>query len=1099
MTQDDQATHRGDNAAAPAQRHARARWRLLAALMLLVIIVLPVAAAGALWLRLAAGPVRFPAFVTGRIEARLDAAMVANQLNIGWIDISRPAGAMALDLALRDLRLTDPDGAPRAVFPAVIVSLSTRALLQGSVEPLRVDLQGAGLRLARDATGRIDLALLAGDTAAELGLAETLARLDRMFATPLLSRLETVRGRGLELVMADAITGQTMRVSDAEMRLERRDGTLTLRVGGALAGSRAATLDIGLSRGARAGVTEIALAFEGLAARDLATVGPALAWVDLMRAPISGQVDGVLADDGTLGDLALRLDIGPGHVRATQNGAAFAFDSLSTMLRYDARRGRILFERFDLGAPDLAFSASGHADPAMDGTRYTGQFQLTDIVVSRTDLWPDRLDLAGALVDFRLSLGQTVKIEIGQAVIGHDGRRLSAEGHLAMTPEGLDLSFDLAVPEITAPEVLGYWPVSLVPDTRRWLAANLSDARLSGVDVALRARPGKALSYAVGVDFTDAAVRVLPDLPAIEHGAGYLSLIGPVLSLRLDQGRMTVPGGGQVVLDGSGMSVADTRVKGAEAQIDVSLAGGLGDVLRLMQAPPVRLFAAGAMTPERFGTGTARMRAAVTTRLMRQEGMGDTRFDLSGDVTAFASDQLVRGRGITAKRLDFTVSPDALRVWGAARFDDLPLEGQWTRALGPDAPRASRLEAEAVITRDRLAALGVDLPDGLFSGQMLAALALDLPDGASPQLRVTSDLFGADLALAPLGWRQAADQRGQVSATIRLGTNPEVTKLDLAVGGLAIAGRAALTAGRGLDRLTAERFRLDGWLDVTGALIARGPGRAPTIEITGGTVDLRGAPQIEQGGGTHTPEGGPISVTLDRLQVTEGIAISPLLADLTTQGGLSGQFRGRVNGGAQVTGTLVSSQTGPAIRLRAADGGDVLRSAGVFRSAYGGEMELILQASGGPGAYDGLLRIDNPRLRDAPVLAEMLNVVSIVGLIDQLGGDGISMGEVEARFRVTPTRLILSEGVAVGPALGLSLDGSYDLASRELQMQGVISPLNVVNGVIGAIFSPRREGLFGFAYQLTGNAQSPQVTVNPFSILTPGVFREIFRRPPPSN
>ena len=66
-------------------------------------------------------------------------------------------------------------------------------------------------------------------------------------------------------------------------------------------------------------------------------------------------------------------------------------------------------------------------------------------------------------------------------------------------------------------------------------------------------------------------------------------------------------------------------------------------------------------------------------------------------------------------------------------------------------------------------------------------------------------------------------------------------------------------------------------------------------------------------------------------------------------------------------------------------------------------------------------------------------------------------------------------------------------------MQGVISPLNVVNGVIGAIFSPRREGLFGFAYQLTGNAQSPQVTVNPFSILTPGVFREIFRRPPPSN
>jgi hypothetical protein len=186
------------------------------------------------------------------------------------------------------------------------------------------------------------------------------------------------------------------------------------------------------------------------------------------------------------------------------------------------------------------------------------------------------------------------------------------------------------------------------------------------------------------------------------------------------------------------------------------------------------------------------------------------------------------------------------------------------------------------------------------------------------------------------------------------------------------------------------------------------------------------------------------------------------------------------------------------VRIRAEDGGQVLRSAGIFRSAYGGEMELILQASGLQGVYDGTLEIDNPRLRDAPVLAEMLNVVSIVGLLDQLGGDGISMGDVDARFRVTPTQVILTEGVAFGPALGLSLDGTYDLAARQLEMQGVVSPLNAVNGLVGALFSARREGLFGFSYRLTGPSSSPQVTLNPLSILTPGVFREVFRRPPPS-
>ena len=161
-------------------------------------------------------------------------------------------------------------------------------------------------------------------------------------------------------------------------------------------------------------------------------------------------------------------------------------------------------------------------------------------------------------------------------------------------------------------------------------------------------------------------------------------------------------------------------------------------------------------------------------------------------------------------------------------------------------------------------------------------------------------------------------------------------------------------------------------------------------------------------------------------------------------------------------------------------------------------MELILEPSGIQGSYDGRLRIDNPRLRNAPVMAELLNIISVVGLIEQLRAEGIGMGNVEARFRVTPTQLLLTEGVAIGPSLGLSLDGTYDLRSKQLAMSGVISPLNAVNGLFGAFLGTRREGLFGFAYNLTGSAENPQVTVNPLSILTPGVFREIFRSPPPN-
>jgi hypothetical protein len=39
--------------------------------------------------------------------------------------------------------------------------------------------------------------------------------------------------------------------------------------------------------------------------------------------------------------------------------------------------------------------------------------------------------------------------------------------------------------------------------------------------------------------------------------------------------------------------------------------------------------------------------------------------------------------------------------------------------------------------------------------------------------------------------------------------------------------------------------------------------------------------------------------------------------------------------------------------------------------------------------------------------------------------------------------------------------------------------------------------LFGFNYALRGTSDNPDVQVNPLSILTPGMFREIFRAPAP--
>ncbi|MCG6902032.1 MAG: AsmA-like C-terminal region-containing protein [Rhodobacter sp.] len=230
--------------------------------------------------------------------------------------------------------------------------------------------------------------------------------------------------------------------------------------------------------------------------------------------------------------------------------------------------------------------------------------------------------------------------------------------------------------------------------------------------------------------------------------------------------------------------------------------------------------------------------------------------------------------------------------------------------------------------------------------------------------------------------------------------------------------------------------------------------------------------------------------------MSEGITLTDFRGEFKAGAGLDGQFTAQVNGKAAIQGTVVPTRSGAAIRLVSDQAGAVLAAADVLRNARGGRMNLTLNPTGATGVYDGRLNITNTRIMKAPALTELISAISIVGLLDQMNSGGISLSEIEADFQLTPSRLTLYRSSAVGPSIGVSLDGIYDLVNSRMDMQGVLSPVYFLNG-IGQIFSRGRDGLFGFNFRLSGDAKDPRVTVNPLSILTPGAFREIFRRPPP--
>jgi hypothetical protein len=316
--------------------------------------------------------------------------------------------------------------------------------------------------------------------------------------------------------------------------------------------------------------------------------------------------------------------------------------------------------------------------------------------------------------------------------------------------------------------------------------------------------------------------------------------------------------------------------------------------------------------------------------------------------------------------------------------------------------------------------------------------------------------------------------------------------------GLRANGSVTTAEGGGLSEARFSRAIIGGWLDAPVVLTGRGEGRPVAITVPGGTIDMRRA-NLDSGGGGASGPSAPLTLALDKLIISEGIQIQDLRGDLDLSGGLHGKFTGQIVGGTEIAGTVAQQAQGAAFRITSDKAGGVLRGANIFQTAQGGQLELILAPVGEVGTYEGEFTITDTRLVNAPAMAELLSAVSVVGLLDQLSGPGIRFSKVEGRFRLAPSSVTLYRSSAVSASMGVSLDGYYDTAAGTIDMQGVLSPFYLLNS-IGRIFSAREgEGLVGFNFTLKGKFDSPEVNINPLSILTPGAFREIFRRPPPAR
>lgn len=1109
---------KGESAAEEAQSGAapsrpRRRWlrRLGLAFALVVGLLAALGVVATYWLP--GREIAAPDWVKTRVMARIDAALPALDVEVSEIvmvvgDGWRPRVRLRhIDLARRAADGTA--GAHLVSLAQAESEIALHPLMRGQVKPRALDVSGIFLTLRRRRAGGFDLQLDRGsDSLRRSGdLASLVEGLDAALMAEPLSALRRVQLRALTVQFDDRRAGRSWLVDGGRLRLTR-DGR-AVEVGGDFAllsgGAGVATLELNYASRLGEKAAQFGMSFREMRARDIAAASPALAWVEALRAPISGSMRTGVDDDGALTPLNVALQIGTGAIQPLDETRPIRFEGARAYFSFDPVAGRLDFD--DVAVTSDWISAEGDGTATLTGFEdgwpdgLVAQLRLGAIRANPGARYETPVALARADLDFRMVL-DPFRLDIGQLVISDQDGPLRASARLLATRDGWQAAADASAKGVGPARVLAYWPPQLKPETRDWIAENILGGQIDTAHLALRLEPGGTPHVHLGARFRDAHVRFMKPMPPIQDGAGQMTIEGDRLTVLAEDGWVQADQGGRLQVAGTVFEVPDITIKDGPAVVQLAVEGTVTAALSLLDREPFR-FLSKAGQEVALADGQAEVQGRLDLMLKKDLPVEEVDFDITATARSVTSEVLVPGRSLTAPSLDIRATNETLTVSGRGRIGSVPFDGAWSTALGralsaEGGGGPSSVTAEVELSEAFVREFNIGLPPGSVTGRGPAQITLSLGRDRAPRFRLTSALRGVGLRLDALAWNKPPQRAGELEVTGTLGAPPLIETLRLDAPGLEASGRVTIAPGGGLQSAQFSRVRAGNWLDAPVTLTGRGAGASPAVRIGGGRIDMRALPEFPRGGGGGLGGGGgsPISVAVDRLQVTEGIALTDMVGEFATRGGMRGEFAGRVNGGAAVRGRITPDGRRSAIDLRSDDAGAVFGAAGLLQNVRGGDLRLTLRPARAEGHYDGVLRVENTRLRDAPAMAALLNAISVVGLLEQLDGQGIRFAEVDAKFRLTPAQVIVTQSSAIGPSMGLSLDGYYNLAAGTMDFQGVLSPIYLLN-VVGSVLTRKGEGLIGFNFQLKGAKDNPRVLVNPLSMLTPGMFREIFRRPPP--
>lgn len=1062
-------------------------------LMMMIGIVL-VLAVGVLFIRLQSGPLIIPK--AQEIVARLAQDAVSDfDVRIGDVSLVAAKTGVNILVQLSDLRILTKSGQTVAEFPVVRAKIDPiQSLLEG-VDVETIEIIGAEFRILRDLSGKYNI-LPPGDDHTKVVNPELIFAAANMAArkSPLRS-LRLIDMVDTNLVYIDRIKKRVWTSSEAWMQSTREGDVITAHADVSLTSKNHADTSVGLrfSYGLDDDFFGFGFKFDQLSTVDLADQVPALDWLRNFDAAVTGALNTEVKIDGVLDSLSGVLETKKGQIHGTPEAKPIKFDNIKTYFEYAKETDSLVFTQ--ISAKSAVGNLVGEGAVLMFRDEFgavnalSGNIELSELLVSPDGVFsqPLSFDMAKAKIQVEFA---PFSLQLDQAMLKVDDLEVALIGSSVVGDKYWSNTYDMQFNEINHDQVMRFWPLTAKKKTRDWIAENILGGVAKNGIGKLRSDHGK-ISVDLKFDLSDGKVRYLKTLPVLQGAVGRGHLTEKMFRAELFEGYVIAANNERLDVSNSSFTVPDLTIKPATGDVSLNVTGGLQAALSMLDEKPFEFLKKANLKPN-LATGRIQASGTLSVPLIKEAKPDQVKFQAKAEITNLISTTLVKKRTVTADKVIVHASDRLIELDGEVELDGIVTQSKWIMPIGKKREKRSEIISEVMLNAANLRQLGVQFEKGAISGAAAAKVQISLVPGQPPEYNLTSDMVGLGLNVSALSWAKPEKSKGTLSINGRLGDRFTIDNLSINASGLSAKGAIRFNANNSFKQADFTNLTVGKWLNAVVSIEGTGL-TTSKITVSRGTADLRNV-SFSKGG----KSGAPMDVLLDKLILADGIILTNLRAKLRNDQGLSGTYTARVNGGAEITGTIFTQGNGTGARINAIDAGAVLRSANLYSKGFGGTLRLVMLPLEKDGHYKGTFIIEKAKVRQDNILADLLNSISVIGIVQQLSGEGIVFDKIDGQFTLKPQGVELRKISAVGVSIGITLDGNYSSQTKAVNFEGVITPLYALNGslvrVFGKIFGRRKgEGLFSFVYKVNGSSTDPKISVNPFSILTPGLFREMFR------